>query len=569
MFKRYCIILCIIIFSIFTVSAEPIDILVLNSHHSSLPWSMDFYSGLQSAKSEFPEVEYYMEYMESDQAGESLSEQQWAEYLSVKYNSINIDAFIGDTAPAADFICAYPELFGQIPQVFYTSDHRETEDHQFSLQPQIKKAVSATIQLAMEQNPEAKKAIVIDGENPSIRSAYSYLVSMLNQFGIEKQEYRDFTIEELESILMNCDPNDIVFYTLVFNDRSGKQYVPLEVLKNLVAISPAPIYTFWGTLASSGCVGGVMVDAPTAAHEAVKAAVGYLESGSFSKNYTTTKTYIDWRALKNHHISSSTIPADAVVLNKPKAFFITYYKETVTIVSFIFLVGFVAMMFLLRRNQINTNKLSNQSKELKQALSEKEVLYNEMNNRIKNNLLILSGVISLQLNELDDKSPRQQIENVIGRLKTLALVHEELSNQKHIKKTNVSEYLRSLISEIFNTMTTESSEDKLTIDIDDVMMDNKNSVACGLIVNELLTNAIKYSYLDGTFGIITVKLKKSSEDKAELSVSDSGSGLPANFNLESDSKLGLKIVQSLVKQLHGTLSVRNNNGAIFRILFKL
>ena len=556
-------------FSLFTISAEPTDILVLNSYHGSLPWSMDFYRGLQSAKSEFPDIEYHIEYMESDKAENGLTEQQWAEYLLVKYNSIGIDAIIGDTTPAADFICAYPELFGQIPQVFYTSEYCETEDYQFSLQPQIKKAVLGTIRIAMAQNPEAKKAVVINGGSSSIKAAHTYLMSTLSELDIETEEYSDFTLEEIHQLIQNCNPNDIVFYTLIFNDRTGKQFVPRRVLTELSAVSAAPIYSFWGALAGSGCVGGLMIDASTAADEAVKAAVEYLDTGTFSEYYTTTKTYIDWRALKNHHISPSTIPADAVVLNKPKAFFITYYKETVTIVSFIFLVGFVAMMFLLRRNQINTNKLSNQSKELKQALLEKEVLYNEMNNRIKNNLLLLSGVISLQLNELDDKSPRQQIENVIGRLKTLALVHEELSNQKHIKKTNVSEYLRSLISEIFNTMTTESSEDKLTIDIDDVMMDNKNSVACGLIVNELLTNAIKYSYLDGTFGIITVKLKRSSEDKAELSVSDSGSGLPANFNLESDSKLGLKIVQSLVKQLHGTLSVRNNNGAVFRILFKL
>jgi len=563
-------VLTVIFFSTLSVvAAVPVHVLVLHSYHSDLPWTKGFDEGLHDAQAQYPELQYYTEYLDTSRVGSSLSHQQWAEYLRTKYHSVEIDIIISESGPAANLLHAYPELFGPIPQVIYSPVPHKTAGYQLSVTPQIEAAIVGTAKLAIAQNPKAKKAIIIDGGNPATDSTIKILHEALKGYNVDVQTVSNFTLPEIQEYLSTCKPNSIAFYTLVLRDRTGKKFVPQEVLAKLAERSAIPIYTFWGTLTDSGSTGGTMLDAQTIAYEGMKVAVNYLKTGEFGNKYGTTQTYINWKLLKRYGISPRTIPRNATILNKPEPFFIRYYVETVTVVSILFILGFIIMLIQFRRNLAINRQLCIKAEEIENALKEKEILYNEMNNRIKNNLTILSSMIILQINEMKDEATKQQLENVVGSLQTLALVHEELSNKKHLKETNIHGSLQALILQVFNAMSSGPAEKRLLIDIDEIKMENRDAIACCLIVHELLTNAIKYAFPNGASGTIHVVLKKLLTQEVALSVSDSGIGIPSSYSIETDAKLGLKIVKLLVKQLGGSLEIRNADGAVFLIKFRI
>ncbi|ADK81233.1 sensor histidine kinase [Sediminispirochaeta smaragdinae] len=563
-------VLAIIFFSTLSVAAAvPVHVLVLHSYHSELPWTKGFDEGLHDAQAQYPELQYYTEYLDASRVGDSLSHQQWAEYLRAKYHSVKIDAIISESGPAANILYSYPELFGPIPQVMYSPVPHKTANYQLSVTPQIEAAIIGTAKLAIAQNPKAKKAIIIDGGNPATGSTIKLLHETLNGYGVDVQTVSNFTLPEIQDYLSTCKPNSMAFYTLVLRDRTGKKFIPQEVLDKLAEVSAIPIYTFWGTLADSGSTGGTMLDAQVIAYEGIKAILNYLTTGEFGTKYGTTQTYINWKLLKRYKISPRTIPQNAIILNRPEPFLVKYYVETVTVVSILFILGFIIMFIQFRRNLAINRQLCIKAEELQNALKEKELLYNEMNNRIKNNLTILSSMIILQINEIKNKTTKQQLENVVGRLQTLALVHEELSNKKHIKETNIHGSLQALILQVFNTMSSEPAEKQLLMDIDEIKMENRDAIACCLIVHELLTNAIKFAFPHGASGTIHVVLKKLLNQEVALSVSDSGIGIPSSYSMETDAKLGLKIVRLLVKQLGGSLEIRNAGGAVFLIKFRI
>ena len=557
------------VFSAIPLSADPVEVVVLHSYGNSFPWTRGFQDGLNAARAEHSEINYHIEYLEAAALGNSMTGQQWVEYLKLKYRTVGVDAVIGDSGAAASLLYGYPEIFGEIPQVIYTPVKHETKDYQLSLYPKIETAVTQTVRIALRQNPSAGKAIIINGGNPATAATLEYLYSALEKSGVAAETVSGFTIPELKKKIKNCDSDSIIFYTLVMNDSTGARFVPKQVLEEVSDISPAPVYSFWGTLMDSGIAGGTMIDARTAAYEAVSAVIHYIAAGEFGDDYGTIQTYTDWEALKRYGISPGTIPADAVVINKPEPFLVRYYVETATAASLILLAGFIVVLVLLRRNLSYSRQLDAKRMDLQDALEEKSVLYIEMNNRIKNNLTLLSSMVLLQIGELGEGASREHLENVFGRLQALALIHEELSNNEQIIKSSINDYLRSLIMEVFNTMTAESDNLHLEIDIADVRMENKTAVACGLIINELLINAIKYAFPDNISGKISISLSETDDNIVELSVSDSGVGLPSYFNLESDVKLGLKIVKSLVEQLGGSLDIHSNTGVFFFIRFSI
>ncbi len=547
--------------------SDPIDILILHSYNIGFPWVEEFQAGLIDAQTDNQQIQYYSEFMDVTRIRGAFSRDQWREYLRAKYGKIGIDVIIAESGAAADFLYANPEMFGRVPQVLYSPVPYATESYQLSLNPNIENVITDTVNLALLQNPKSNKAIIVNGGNPATASTLSHLKSTLEKLSISITEISDFSYGELRQKLETCDKNSIVFYTLVFTDKNGKQFIPGNVLKQLSIVSAAPIYTFWGTLARNGSTGGVMIDARVTAYEVVKASLDYLNTGHFGTDYGTTRTYIDWRELKRHGISTRNIPSDAVILNKPDPFLVRYYRESVSLFSLIILGAFIFVVILYRKNIRINKKLLLKSSELEQALNEKTIMYNEMNNRIKNNLSILSSMISLQINEIRNAEFRKELENVVGRIQTLALVHEELSSHTNIKKTNMRDYLRALILMVFNAISTDPAEERLHMDIDEIMLENKDAVACGLIVHELLTNALKYAFPDNINGMIIIKFKKVSPGDVELSVFDSGVSFPASFSFLGNARLGLKIVQSLVQQMDGSIHIKNNGEKGFIISF--
>jgi two-component sensor histidine kinase len=203
---------------------------------------------------------------------------------------------------------------------------------------------------------------------------------------------------------------------------------------------------------------------------------------------------------------------------------------------------------------------------LRDAYEEKEVLLKEVYHRVKNNLQIVSSLISLQARNLTEQAAREALARGEARIHSMALVHEQLYNSENLATLNAAGYLETLVRYL---RTQFGGVTRVNVEGDWVALGMDQAIPCGLIVTELVTNAHRHAFPDGRPGEIWVRLKQSRAegDSLILEVSDNGVGLPAGFEQQQRSSLGWVLVQSLAKQLGGLVTVRRDQGTIVQVSF--
>ncbi|MGK5094334.1 PAS domain S-box protein [Deltaproteobacteria bacterium TL4] len=207
--------------------------------------------------------------------------------------------------------------------------------------------------------------------------------------------------------------------------------------------------------------------------------------------------------------------------------------------------------------------------ELQKLLEEKEILLQEIHHRVKNNLQIISSLLRLQSEYIED-APTQAIFNESrDRINAMALVHNKLYQFKDLVKLDLSVYLTELVQGLRQSYGFDSKEIQLNLEVEPVILSVNQVIPCALIINELLSNALKYAFLPEQkpkeIGI-TFLLQKNQQ--LVLEVRDNGIGLPKGLNLKKIETLGFEIVETLVRQLRGSMEVEIKNGSLFRICFK-
>ncbi len=224
----------------------------------------------------------------------------------------------------------------------------------------------------------------------------------------------------------------------------------------------------------------------------------------------------------------------------------------------------------LINKKLHSNQIELEQKNIKieQALLEKEALFKEIHHRIKNNLQIISSLLSLQSRRLNNKTAKTAIEDSHQRLQAISLIHQNLYQAENIAFINVREYIHELMHAIKIAFSKKSKTIEHTFDIDDIKFDVDTAVPIGLIINELAINTYKYAFPDNMNGKIVICLKSIQNFRYQLIFEDNGIGLPHNFDPEQLPSLGIRLVSSLAKQLNGKLTTENNNGAKFTLLFK-
>ncbi len=196
---------------------------------------------------------------------------------------------------------------------------------------------------------------------------------------------------------------------------------------------------------------------------------------------------------------------------------------------------------------------------LKQAIKEKETLLKEIHHRVKNNMAVVSSLLSLQANKIEDTTVRSLFEESQQRVKSMALVHERLYQAKDLSSINFADYAKSIVSEIISLHLIDTSLITTEIDIEGIELDLESAVPCGLIINELLTNAFKYAFPNNRSGIVSVHFKKN-KGIYILIIKDNGVGLPEGFDYKSAGTLGIRLVGVLTRQLLGTLEIKSDKG---------
>ncbi len=212
-------------------------------------------------------------------------------------------------------------------------------------------------------------------------------------------------------------------------------------------------------------------------------------------------------------------------------------------------------------------ELINSRNQLQEALDEKEMLLKEIHHRVKNNLMIISNLLELQSYYINDKADLDVFRDSKTRADSMALIHEKLYQSTDLKKIDFGEYIHSLALDIFDTYNIASDRIKLVINVEDIMLDINVAIPLGLIINELLTNSLKYAFPEDKKGLINIIFSKT-DNIFTLIIKDDGIGLKPNTDIKNTESLGLELVNNLTRQIDGNVELECEDGVEFKITFK-
>lgn len=204
---------------------------------------------------------------------------------------------------------------------------------------------------------------------------------------------------------------------------------------------------------------------------------------------------------------------------------------------------------------------------IQQSLKEKEILLQEVHHRVKNNLQIILSILNLQHAQITDKKTLDLVRDIRSRIKAMSFIHELLYQTDDFSSINFSEYITNITSNLIYSYTQNQTID-LKLDVGTIFLDLDSAIPCGLIINEIVTNALKYAFTDQKNGEVNVSLTQKNEF-IQLTIADNGRGLPDNIDYRNTESLGMQLVVTLVQQLGGEIVLDNSNGAKYTITFKM
>ena len=205
---------------------------------------------------------------------------------------------------------------------------------------------------------------------------------------------------------------------------------------------------------------------------------------------------------------------------------------------------------------------------LRAALREKEVLLKEIHHRVKNNLQIIASMLNLQLGGLTDPAVREPLLESQNRVRTLALIHEQLYGSRDLTRIPARTYLAELVHAVHQSFASPAGRVRLELDLEDVELEVDTAIPVALISNELLSNAFKHAFPDGREGRLEVSLRRVGNGRLELCVADDGVGLPPDLDFRTTATLGMQLVMALTTQLQGRIELHREGGARFLLEFR-
>ncbi|MCZ7384545.1 MAG: PAS domain S-box protein [Candidatus Methanoperedens sp.] len=203
------------------------------------------------------------------------------------------------------------------------------------------------------------------------------------------------------------------------------------------------------------------------------------------------------------------------------------------------------------------------------SLKEKETLLREIHHRVKNNMQIVSSLLGLQAESIKEEKYLEMFKDSRNRIMSMYIIHEKLYRSKDLEKIEFNEYIRDLANGLLQSHGVEAGKVELNINVGDTSLGIDFAIPCGLIINELITNSLKYAFPDGRNGKISISLHPFNKNMFELVVSDNGVGFPSDVDFRKTESLGLRLVTILAEnQLHGQIDLNRSGGTEFTIKFK-
>lgn len=210
--------------------------------------------------------------------------------------------------------------------------------------------------------------------------------------------------------------------------------------------------------------------------------------------------------------------------------------------------------------QKKTADLEQMNESLRTSLEERELLLREIHHRVKNNLMVVESLLQLQFGPVEDDAVQRALHESVERIRSMAIVHKLLYESKTLDGVNFRSFVTNIISELSATAAQTRSNIRIEPVIDDISVDIDAAIPVSLIINELLSNALKYAFPDGRTGIVRIIAREPEAGVNELIVEDDGVGLPEDFSIETADTLGMQLVSGLAAQIRGDLEIQGTGG---------
>lgn len=204
---------------------------------------------------------------------------------------------------------------------------------------------------------------------------------------------------------------------------------------------------------------------------------------------------------------------------------------------------------------------------IKSSLKEKEMLLQEIHHRVKNNLQVISSLLRLQSRYIKDQEAIDIFKETQNRVRSIAILHEKLYQSDDLAKIKFDEYVKILAEDLLYFYELDEGNIKMIIDIEDVSLNIETAIPCGLIIDEIVANSLKYAFPNEREGIIKIELHSDDYNQFNLMIRDNGVGMPQEFDPEKADTFGMQLIKYLTKQLKATIELDKNNGTKYNLKF--
>ncbi|MEG5012103.1 PAS domain S-box protein [Microcoleus sp. B4-C5] len=202
------------------------------------------------------------------------------------------------------------------------------------------------------------------------------------------------------------------------------------------------------------------------------------------------------------------------------------------------------------------------------ALREKEVLLKEIHHRVKNNMQVISSLLQLQAQYIEDEATLTLFEESQTRIHSMALIHEQLYQSEHLDRIALSPYVENLVANLYQSFGCGNTSIKFNLKVDPIYLNIETAIPCGLIINELVSNSLKYAFISSLAGEISINFNEINNSQFHLTIQDNGRGFTANFDWENTETLGLRLVKMLAYQLEASIAIDSQRGTCYSLIFQ-
>ncbi len=573
------------------------QVLVIYSYMRSLPWQSRVMEGLDRGLSRLDGYRIPFIFEENLDASRILKgpdDPSWRDYLLEKYADARIDAVITDGHPAAAFLLRNPDLFPEAERYLFNfvPDPAFAPGRGDEVRFEAVSDFDRSLRLIKEILPDTNRIVVVTDKSElglaRTKQIHDLEESLSGIFSLEV--YNDFTADELYLRASKLAKGTVLFYLPVTMDRNGDMLIPGYVGETLSRTASVPVFTHYDSLIGRGIVGGYVTSGvllgelmARIAGEGLTAIPHDIEQyrkGVIGHSY-------DARALKRWGIPLRSLPAGSEILYHERSFWERYWPQLIFLL-FVFILQSLLTLALLRasiqrkrallllekeRNALEsrveerTRALTGINLELtrevaerrkaeegaRQLVEEKTTLFKELQHRVKNSMTIITSLVGLESLKVESEDARLILEKLQSRINALASLYEILYTAGGVDHVDLKAYLERIVDAACESLGTDLRHIEVESDIVSRSIDLKPAVSLGLIVNELVTDALKHAFVGREAGQLAVRVREEGA-MLLLDVSDDGVGLPAGFTLEDSQGFGFQLIGLLVQQLKAEFS---------------